>query len=154
MRLSERQPEPRSALGLLSMRTGRLAEAREILDQAFESDPFHVRVSNMRKVVKLLEGYETLETEHFLIRYDSAADRILARYLAEYLESVYPGMVAEYGHAPAQKTQFELFHKAKGVSAHSWFSARLVGLPWIQTIGASTGMIVALSSPKIGRAHV
>ena len=148
--LSQRQPEPRSALGLLSMRTGRLAEAREILDQAFESDPFHVRVSNMRKVVKLLEGYETLETDHFLIRYDSAADRVLARYLADYLESVYPAMVAEYGHAPAQKTQFELFHKAKGVSAHSWFSARLVGLPWIQTIGASTGMIVALSSPTAG----
>jgi tetratricopeptide (TPR) repeat protein len=147
LRLSQRQPEPRSALGLLSMRTGRLAEAREILDQAFESDPFHVRVSNMRKVVKLLEGYETLETEHFLIRYDSAADRVLARYLADYLESVYPEMIAQYGHAPAQKTQFELFHKAKGVSAHSWFSARLVGLPWIQTIGASTGMIVALSSP-------
>ena len=147
MRLSERQPEPRSALGLLAMRTGHLAEAREILDQAFDSDPFHVRVSNMRKVVKLLEGYETLETEHFLIRYDSVADRVLARYLADYLESVYPGMVAQYGHAPAQKTQFELFHKAKGVSAHSWFSARLVGLPWIQTIGASTGMIVALSSP-------
>lgn len=150
MRLSQRQPEPRAALGLLAMRTGHLEEAREILDQAFESDPFHVRVSNMRKVVKLLEGYETLETEHFLIRYDSVADRILAKYLAEYLESVYPDMVAQYGHAPAQKTQFELFHKAKGVSAHSWFSARLVGLPWIQTIGASTGMIVALSSPTAG----
>lgn len=140
-------PGPRTALGLLSMRTGRLDEAREILDEAFTADPFHVRVSNMRKVVKLLDGYQVLETPHFRIRYDSEADAILARYMGEYLESQYSPLVEQFRFEPPEKTQFELFHRAKGVSAHQWFSARLVGLPWIQTIGASTGMIVALSSP-------
>ncbi len=143
-------PGPRSSLGLLSMRTGKLDDARKILDEAFNADPFHVRVSNMRKVVKLLDGYETLETEHFRIRYDSVADRMLAHYMSEFLEEQYQPLVKQFRYEPADKTQFEIFHRAKGVSAHQWFSARLVGLPWIQTIGASTGMIVALSSPTAG----
>jgi tetratricopeptide (TPR) repeat protein len=138
---------PKTALGLLFMRTGRNDDAAKILDQAFEADPYHVRVSNMRKVLNLLRGYESITTEHFVIRVDGAADRILGKYMAEFLEEQYPGLVKQFGYAPPVRTQFEIFNKAKGLSAHQWFSARMVGLPWVQTIGASTGMIVALASP-------
>jgi cellulose synthase operon protein C len=138
---------PKTSLGMLYMRIGRNADASKILDQAFEADPYHVRVSNMRKVLKLLDGYETVDTDHFVIRADGQADRILARYIAEYLEEEYPALVKQFGFEPPARTQFEIFHKAKGLSAHQWFSARMVGLPWVQTIGASTGMIVALASP-------
>jgi tetratricopeptide (TPR) repeat protein len=138
---------PKSALGMLYMRVGRNDEARKLLDTAFEADPYHVRVSNMRKVLKLLDGYETIATEHFVIRVDSQADSILGRYMAEYLEEQYPALVKQFGYEPPARTQFEIFNKAKGLSAHQWFSARMVGLPWVQTIGASTGMIVALASP-------
>jgi tetratricopeptide (TPR) repeat protein len=138
---------PKTALGLLCMRTGRNDEAGKILDQAFEADPYHVRVSNMRKVLSVLRGYEAITTEHFVIRVDGAADRILGKYMAEFLEEIYPGLVKQFGYAPPVRTQFEIFQKAKGLSAHQWFSARMVGLPWVQTIGASTGMIVALASP-------
>ena len=138
---------PRTDLGLLYMRIGKNAEASKILDKAFDADPYHVRVSNMRKVLKLLDGYETIMTDHFVIRVDGQADRILGRYMAEYLEEQYPIIVKQFGFEPPTRTQFEIFNKAKGLSAHQWFSARMVGLPWIQTIGASTGMIVALASP-------
>jgi tetratricopeptide (TPR) repeat protein len=138
---------PKSALGMLYMRTGRIPEAQKLLDQAFESDPYHVRVSNMRKVLKLLDGYQTITTDHFIIRVDSQADLVLGRYMAEYLEAEYPALVQQYGYEPATRTQFEVYNKGKGLSAHQWFSARMVGLPWVQTIGASTGMIVALASP-------
>jgi tetratricopeptide (TPR) repeat protein len=138
---------PKSALGMLYMRVGRIDEAHKLLDQALEADPYHIRVSNMRKVLKLLDGYETITTEHFLIRVDSQADLILGRYMAEYLEEQYPALVKQFGYEPPGKTQFEIYNKSKGLSAHQWFSARMVGLPWVQTIGASTGMIVALASP-------
>ncbi|MBX3444447.1 MAG: tetratricopeptide repeat protein [Planctomyces sp.] len=141
---------PRTSLGLLKMRTGELADAREILDVAFKADPFHVRVSNMRKVLGVLEGYETLTTEHFVIRYDRS-DRLQAEFLAEHLESVYGPLTSEFGYEPPVRTPFELYSSAKGQGAHAWFSARMVGLPWIQTIGASTGMIVAMSSPTASR---
>jgi cellulose synthase operon protein C len=138
---------PKTDLGMLYMRIGRNDEATKILDQAFEADPYHVRVSNMRKVLKVLDGYESIATEHFVIRFDAKVDRLLARYMAEFLEEEYPALVRQFGYEPPTRTQFEIFNKAKGLSAHQWFSARMVGLPWVQTIGASTGMIVALASP-------
>jgi len=51
------------------------------------------------------------------------------------------------------KTQFEIYHNAKGLAAHQWFSARMIGLPWIQTFGASTGAVVALTSPTAMEDH-
>ena len=66
--------------------------------------------------------------------------------MAEYLEEVYPELVELYGYEPPQRSVFEIYNNAKGLTAHQWFSARMVGLPWIQTIGASTGMMVALAS--------
>lgn len=139
--------EPKNALGILYMRIGKTAEAKKILDAAFKADPFHLRVFNMRKVLKLLDGYETLTTPHFVIRYDSKADKVLAKYMAEYLEEIYPGLVKQYGFEPPQRTQYEIYQNGMGQKGHEWFSARMVGLPWLHTIGASTGMIVALTSP-------
>jgi tetratricopeptide (TPR) repeat protein len=140
--------EPKTSLGMLYMRIGRTDAAREILETAFESDPYHVRVSNMRKVLKLLDSYEAITTEHFVIHVDSQADKLLGQYMAEYLEQEYPALVKQFGFEPPRRTQFEVYNKSKGLSAHQWFSARMIGLPWIQTIGASTGMIVALASPN------
>ncbi len=142
--------DAKTNLGLLAMRTGKNEAARDILDDAFQADPFHVRVSNMRKVLKLLDDYETISTEHFVIRVDSQADKILGRYMAEYLESIYPELTKQFDFEPPSRTIFEIFHNSKGLSGHQWFSARMIGLPWIQTVGASTGMIVALTSPTAG----
>ena len=138
---------PKTALGMLYMRIGKTEEATKLLDDAFKADPFHVRVSNMRKVLKLLDGYETISTDHFVIRVDSELDKVLGQYMADYLEEIYPELTKQFGYEPPQRTHFEIYNKAKGLSAHQWFSARMVGLPWIQTIGASTGVIVALASP-------
>lgn len=139
--------EPKTALGMLYMRIGKTAEARRVLDEAFQADRFHVRVSNLRKVLDVLSEYQTITTEHFVIHFDSQADAILGPYMAEYLEEIYPELVEQFGFEPPGRTHFEIYHNAKGQTAHQWFSARMVGLPWIQTVGASTGMIVALASP-------
>lgn len=138
---------PKTALGMLYMRIGKTEAAKKLLDEAFDADPFHVRVSNMRKVLKVLDGYETIATDHFVIRVDSELDKVLGQYMAEYLEQIYPELTQQFGYEPPQRTHFEIYNQAKGLSAHEWFSARMVGLPWIQTVGASTGVIVALASP-------
>jgi tetratricopeptide (TPR) repeat protein len=147
IRVMPQMSEPKTQLGMLYMQTGRTREAKDLLDDAFDADPFHVRVSNMRKVLGVLSNYKKVTTDHFVIHVDSKADRILGEYMAEYLEEVYTELVEHYGYEPPQRTNFEIYNKAKGQSAHQWFSARMVGLPWIQTIGASTGMMVALASP-------
>lgn len=147
---SPQMAQPKTALGLLYARIGKNEQATGVLDAAFAADPYHVRVSNMRKVLKLLSSYDKIETEHFVIRFDSQSDKLLAASIAEYLESEYPALVKQFGFEPPFRTQFEIFNKAKGLSGHQWFSARMVGLPWIQTVGASTGLMVAMASPGSG----
>ncbi|MBS0202701.1 MAG: tetratricopeptide repeat protein [Planctomycetes bacterium] len=147
IRLMPQLSEPKTALGQLYMQTGRMNDAKKLLDEAFKADPYHVRVSNMRKVLKVLDDYETITTDHFVIRADSKMDKLLARYMAEYMEEIYPELTELFGFEPEQRTQIELYNTAKGLSAHQWFSARMVGLPWVQTIGASTGVIIAITSP-------
>lgn len=137
---------PRANLGMLYMRTGRIDEAGRILDEAFQSDPFHVRVSNMRKVLGVLNGYDTISTDHFVLRCDRS-NHLLATAMGRYLEGLYAELTERYRFEPPERTPFEIYSAAQGQGAHEWFSARMVGLPWIQTIGASTGMIVALASP-------
>jgi tetratricopeptide (TPR) repeat protein len=147
MALAPQLPEAKTSLGMLLMRVGRTDQARKILDEAFQADPYHTRVSNFRKVLKLLDGYQAISTEHFVVRVDSKLDKLLGAYIAEYLEQIYPELVERFGYAPPQRTHIEIFNNSDGTSGHEWFSARMVGLPWIQTIGASTGVMVAMASP-------
>jgi cellulose synthase operon protein C len=139
----------RGQLGLLQMRLGDEAEARRLLDQSFRDDPFNVRVRNQLEVLDVLQGYAVLETEHFLIKYDAKHDELLARYAARYLEDqVHPAAVATFGFAPPDKSLFEIFSTGNGVSGHGWFSARMTGLPFIGTVGACAGKVVAIASPN------
>lgn len=153
-RALERMPRlvgPHAGLGMMSMRLGEEARARQLLDEAFKIDPYNVRVSNTLKVLDVLEGYQTLETEHFVIKYDPEKDKILARYVGDHLERVYPQLCQLLGYEPAEKSLFEIFNQAKNTGGHGWFSARTIGLPYIGTVGACTGKMVAMASPTEGK---
>ena len=139
----------RSELGLMWMRLGKEVEAEKILKEAFDIDPFNVRVSNTLKVLDVLAGYAVIETDHFVIKFDRGKDELLAKYAARYLEDeVYPDLTKKLGYVPPDKSLFEIFNRAKNTDGHGWFSARMVGLPYIGTVGACAGKMVALSSPN------
>jgi tetratricopeptide (TPR) repeat protein len=142
---------PQGQLGMMLMRLGEEERAKEVLDQAFEADPFNVRVYNTLNVLEVLDGYETLETEHFRIKFDPQKDAVVARYMSRWLEEVYPQLVDQMGYEPQGKSLFEVFSSAKNTDGHGWFSARMVGLPHIHPIGACAGKIVALQSPGEGK---
>jgi len=139
---------PSGQEGMMLMRLGQEETARKLLEAAFDADPFNVRVSNTLKVLEVLDGYETLETEHFLIRFDPKHDKLLAQYAAAWLEEQYPLLCKQFGFEPPEKSLFEIFNQAKNTSGHGWFSARMVGLPHIHTIGACAGQMVAMQSPN------
>ncbi len=133
---------PQSNLGLLYMRMGREKDARGILEKAFEADEFNIRVSNMLKVLRHLDQYEELKTEHFLLRFDPRHDKVLARYMAKYLEEIYARLAKEFRFQPKERILIELFNR------HEMFSGRTVALPDLHTIGACTGRMVAMVSPR------
>lgn len=139
----------RSAQGLMQMRLGDEPRAKKLLERAFEADPFNVRVLNSLKVLDVLSEYATIETDHFIIRFNRGADEFLAQEAADYLETeVYPELTRRFAFEPPEKSLFEIFSRTRNTSGHGWFSARLVGLPGVGTIGACAGKIVALTSPS------
>lgn len=138
-------------LGLMQMRLGNEEQAKKVLAESFEADPFNVRVSNTLEVLDVLETYATQETPHFIIKYDPKKDRLLVRYIAQYLEEIYPQLCKQFAFEPKQKSLFEIFNEAKGTDGHGWFSARMVGLPHVHTIGACAGKMVAMQSPSSGK---
>ncbi|MBS0210998.1 MAG: tetratricopeptide repeat protein [Planctomycetes bacterium] len=141
--------EPRGMLGMMYMRLGDEAQARKLLSESFEVDPFNVRVSNSLKVLEVLDDYAVLETEHFIIKFDRVKDGLLAKYVARYLEDeVYPQLTKQFGFKPEGKSLFEIFNRARNTRGHGWFSARMVGLPYVGTVGACAGKMVALASPN------
>jgi tetratricopeptide (TPR) repeat protein len=134
-------PWPRNALGLLYMRLGREKEALDELTKAFKADEFNVRVANSLKVLHHLEQYETLQTDHFQLRFDPQNDRRLAHYMAPYLEQIYGELAERFGYRPPGPILIEVFNN------HEMFSGRTIALPDLHTIGACTGRMIAMVSP-------
>jgi tetratricopeptide (TPR) repeat protein len=135
-------PDAQNGLGMLCMRLGRETEARGILEKAFQADGFNVRVSNTLKVLRHLDKYETLKTPHFEIRFDPKNDRYLARYMAKYLEQIHADLAEKFQYPLAGPILVEVFNN------HEMFSGRTIGLPDLHTIGACTGRMVAMVSPR------
>ena len=132
-------------LGMLYMQVGRETEAKSLFDAAFDADPFNVRADNMIKVLRHMAGYSSIDSPHFSVVVDPTQDELLGRYMSRYLESIYPTLTTRFGYAPPGRTKIEILKN------HQWFSGRTIGLPFVPTVGACTGRVVALASPKATR---
>ncbi len=140
------QADPKRAdvkigLGMLYMQIGREPEARDLFDTAFDADPFNVRAKNMMKVLNHMAGYQSVNSAHYIVM-ATPDDMLQARYFANYLESIYDELAHRFGYTLPTSTQIEV------MKDHEWFSGRTVALPFIPTVGACTGRVVAMSSPK------
>ncbi|HEX5272378.1 MAG TPA: tetratricopeptide repeat protein, partial [Gemmataceae bacterium] len=133
---------PLNSLGLLYMRMGKEAEARKVLDKAFDLDRFNVRVSNTLKVLDHLSKYQTIKSEHYELRYDEKNDGAFAQYIIDYLEEIYAALAKQFDYRPKGPILVEVF------KTHEMFSGRVVALPDLHTIGASTGRMFAMVSPN------
>jgi cellulose synthase operon protein C len=138
----EKFPATNAGLAMLYLRLGKEEESRPLLEKSFKNDRFNVRVSNSLKVLRHLEKYETIKTEHYDLRFDPATDKLLALELADYLEETHAELKKDFGYEPDGRILIELFNN------HEMFSGRTVALPDLHTIGACTGRVVTMASPK------
>jgi tetratricopeptide (TPR) repeat protein len=141
------QADPKRAdvkigLGMLYMQIGREPEARDLFDAAFDADPFNIRAKNMMKVLKHMAGYRPVNSEHYVVLVDPTQDTLLGKYMANYLESIHGELTTRFGYSPPRMTSIQI------MKDHEWFSGRTVALPFIPTVGACTGTVIALASPK------
>lgn len=137
-------PEPRIELGLLLMQSGDEEKARDELRAAVALDPFHRRAANQLKLVEELLSYDRIDTDHFTIRFHPGVDRVLARDMPEVLEEIYRNITEVFGHKPRRRTLIEV------LPDEQWFGVRITGMPWIWTIGACTGDVIAITPPRSG----
>jgi len=136
--------DPQTNLGLMYMQWGEETKARAILDRAWQLDRFNAKTFNVRRLLEQLEGFQRIESEHFVVKLDATQDAVLGPYFVEYLESIRPELCREYGHTPSGKIIVEVF------PTHGAFSVRITSRPWIHTIGACTGRVIALDAPRTG----
>ncbi len=131
----------RNGLGLLLTQSGKEDAARVELAAAFDLDPFNVGTKNYLNLLDEMLEFEQFETEHFIIEYHPDYDAALVPFVAEYLESVHPEQVERFGFEPAVKTRIQFFPR------HDQFSVRIAGDPFVGTVGACTGPVIAMVSP-------
>jgi cellulose synthase operon protein C len=136
---------PRNGLGLLYTQSGDEDDARTVLEQARQLDPYNLRTTNYLRLLDDMARMARHETEHFVVMYDQALDPVIPEYFGEYLESIHADVAETFKHEPSVKTYIEVF------PTHDAFSVRTTGSPWIGTVGASTGRVIALVSPRDGK---
>ena len=136
--------EPRNGQGLLFTQSGDEAGAKRVLALAHDIDPYNVETTNYLRLLDALDKFGTRESAHFIVRYDADKDPVIPEYFNDYLEQRYAEITSEYKTEPAEKTIIEVF------PTHDAFSVRTTGNPWIGTVGASTGRVIALDPPRGG----
>jgi len=140
-----RWPQPQIELGLLLNQAGKDTEALLVLQRVSELDPFNKRAINVLKLMEQLTQYQRIETDHFIIKYRDPIDGALADDMANSLEQMFDEVTAAFSHKPKRKTQIEILPDKR------WFAIRITGMPWIWTIGACTGPVVAITPPRSGK---
>lgn len=145
LELESGHPEALLGLGTGLSRAGKIDEAVEVLERAFNADPYNVRAYNMVQFFdKKLPEYDVFRHDRFLLRaHESEAqivDRLVSPLVADALE-VYR---EKYDFEPADELSVEVFPDPES------FGARTVGLPHISPHGVCFGRVVATRSPSEG----
>ena len=139
--------EARNGLGLLLTQSGDEDKAKIVLDAAYAYDPFNYRTINYLRLLDRMAKMDRVESKNFTLVFSRKRDPIIDLYVPEYMESIYADVCGVFKHQPELKTVIEIF------PTHEQFSARVTGAPWIGTVGASTGRVIALATPAPGEGN-
>lgn len=142
-----RQPSwasPQIELGLMELQSGRDDRALRLLQQVVKLDPFNKRAANSLYLLEDLATFKQYETEHFIVRCKPGVDEAMAEMMLEALERIHRTVSTRFDHEPAQKTIIEL------MPDHQRFAVRITGMPFVHTIAACTGPVIAMEPPREG----
>ena len=137
-------PQPQIELGLMEMQSGRDDRALKALQSVATLDPFNKRAANSLFLLEQLTNYRQLESEHFIIRYQPGVDEVMAASMAGPLERLHSIVSTRFNYTPRQKTLIEVHPN------HERFAVRITGMPFVHTIAACTGPVIAMEVPREG----
>ena len=137
-------PTPRIDLAMLELQSGRDAIALAELREIAKRDPYNRRAANGLALLESIATYTRLRSEHFEIRYADGVDEVVAALMPEALEKMHEEVTARFEHEPASATVIEVHPD------HQAFAVRITGMPWVHTVAACTGPVIALEVPREG----
>lgn len=137
-------PQPQIELGLMEMQSGRDDRALKALKSVATLDPFNKRAANSLFLLEDLSTYRQIETEHFIIRYKPGVDEVMADMMPGPLENLHSIVSSRFNFTPRQKTLIEVHPN------HERFAVRITGMPFVHTIAACTGPVIAMEVPRDG----
>lgn len=134
--------DARHELGDLYLNQGRDSEARAVLEQAHQADPYNVQTVNYLRLLDEIDGYRKVETPHFVFYFDGETDPIIADHIGPYLESVYAELVSVFQYQPLNRIIVQVY------PTDDTFSVRLAGIPGVENFGVSFGRVLATIAPR------
>jgi tetratricopeptide (TPR) repeat protein len=137
-------PAPQIDLGLMELQSGRDDRALKVLQSVAKLDPFNKRAVNSLFLLEELATYRQVETEHFIIRYKPGVDEVMASLMPGPLEKLHQTVSSRFEFTPKQKTVIEV------APDHQRFAVRITGMPFVHTIAACTGPVIAMEVPREG----
>lgn len=144
VRLDREDGRLRAHLGLTLVRAGSDAAGLVELRQAFELDPYNVRVLNTLDLYekKIPEHYDEIRRGAFVYRFPKVERELLERYVPPLLEEAHQQMVERYGFVPRAPLGIELY------ATREEFAVRTTGLPQVGIVGVCFGRKLATVSPS------
>ncbi len=134
--------DPRTELGLMYMQSGDEPGARRVLEASWNLDSFNHQTFNVLELLDELEKFARHTIPNFLLQYDAEQDAVIVPFFSKRLGEVYADVTKEFAAVPTTQTAIEVF------PSHSRFSVRIAGRPWIATVGACTGPVIAMDAPR------
>ena len=135
------------ALGLNGLKCGPEAEkeARKLLEEAHNRDPFHPAVKNTLKVLDALEDeFVVTKTDHFTIKLNRSESEFIAPYITRLLEKDYEEFTVLFKFKPEPPLLMEMFPSMND------FSVRMTGLPGVDfALGVCFAKTFLVYSPEV-----
>ena len=129
-------------LGVNLLRIGRESEAKEILERAYQVDPFNLWTVNTLRLMDSFVNFETLTTPHFSLKLHREEATLLGHYVPPLLEKAYGALSSRYGFSPAGPVYFEMYPN------HEDFAVRALGVPGLGALGVCFGPGIVMDSPR------
>lgn len=137
-------PAPQIELGLMELQSGRDEHALQVLRTVVKLDPFNKRAANSLHLLEEIAKYRRIESEHFIVSYQPGEDQVVAEMMPPVLERIHSIVAGRFKFEPKQKTLIEVHPN------HQRFAVRITGMPFVHTIAACTGPVIAMEVPREG----
>ena len=142
VRQNPRQWSAMASLGINLLRVGKESEGQQILESAYENDPFNPWTVNTLRLLDSLDNFTRFDTEHFSVKIAAEESVALRPYVETLLERSLETVSRKYDHQVTGKYVFEIYPD------HEDFAVRTLGLPGLGALGATFGRVVAMDSPS------